>query len=90
MAAHGDQHNKNDIVHADVLCLFVILLFLFLFFFYNLSQCFCYQCMPAVAAPGTCYDTYQIYFMDKFSLRPNADPQLRSCMYTVNPLWELK
>ena len=32
MAAHGDQLNKNDIVHADVLCLFVILLFLFLFF----------------------------------------------------------
>lgn len=90
MTAHGDQHNESDIVHAHVLCLFVIPLFLFLFFFYNLFQCLCYQCMSAVAAPGTCYDTYQVYFMDKLSPRPNADPFPRSCMFIVNPPWELK
>lgn len=89
MTAHGDHHNESDIVHAHVLCLFVILLFLFLFFLQFITM-FCYQCMSPVAAPETCYDTYQVYSMDKFRLRPNADPISRSCMFTVNPLWELK
>ena len=59
---------------------YVSLLFFYFFFSFFLQFISMFLLPVYVAAPGTCYDTYQIYFMDKFSLRRNADPQLRSCM----------